>query len=142
MRLAQSAAAPHSLPVAQPGHPPPQSRSVSAPLRTPSAHDGAAMVKVAGTLAPPAGSPLVTVTRTSPAAPSNVAGMTAVTRRAETREVATSTPPNLAWTPAWKPVPSIVSVKPPLPRGTLAGESALIAGTGFSTVKVRLTLAL
>ncbi len=74
---------------------------------------------------------LVTCTAKDAAATTDVAGTDTVSRVALPKAVVIAEPPTLTTAPLTNPVPSMVSVKPPLPATTLAGAiEATVAAAG------------
>jgi hypothetical protein len=91
--------------------------------------------KVTGAEVPPPGAGFVTVTLNVPAVAISGAVIDAVTCVALTNVVVAAVPLKFTTEVETNPVPFTVSVKPGPPTSALTGESVVIAGSGFVTVK-------
>jgi hypothetical protein len=96
---------------------------------------GLPMPKFVAVDVPPPGAGLVTVTFTFPEVAISAAVIAAVTCVALTNVVVTAVPLKVTVEVETKPVPFTVKVKAAPPTWALAGESVVIVGTGFVTVK-------
>src|SRR3989344_390069 len=99
---------------------------------------GVVAVNVCGLEVPPPGEGLVTVTGYAPAVETSEARMDAVSWVVDTKEVVLATPLKLITDEGTKFAPLTMSAEP-APAKTLFGETLVMVGAGFKTVKTLLS---